>query len=441
MKKLFLFLLLVGFVACSDKNSDFGSQWVSVSTRNVIIDTCTVDISTGMLDSIQTSNGNSLFVGNFEDEYFGKTTAIGYFIFMPSHNDFVLSFDENNKERLFFDSLTMLMRMYPDFCGDTTQVMTFNVCQLKRRMELNDDGEFFAHNSFEYGEPLATYSFRPTPRRDGLIEFRMPDSLGIKMLQLLKENSDSINTLSLFERFQRGFALVPDPSVNQIISIENSDSTFALKLSYHTSGAVLKEEHVMYFSNNKEVQCNHFKYDRRGTPTENVTNKFDTEIPSIETDSCSFIHGFSGIYTRIKFPYLNEIQKIGTHGVVRSAKLYVYPKENSYGEGKYGELSGNISMYISNESNVNISEITDDSEEIDGSLIYDHELKKATHYEYDITSFIKSQIGVLETGKLSLQMIMGKYGGSTENVVISQQNRNLDYRIKLEIKYSVYNEK
>jgi hypothetical protein len=45
------------------------------------------------------------------------------------------------------------------------------------------------------------------------------------------------------------------------------------------------------------------------------------------------------------------------------------------------------------------------------------------------------------TSKSTLQMIVGKYGASTKNVVISQQDRNSDYKIKLEIKYSVYNEK
>ena len=84
---------------------------------------------------------------------------------------------------------------------------------------------------------------------------------------------------------------------------------------------------------------------------------------------------------------------------------------------------------------------TDKSEEIDGNLIFDKEIKKATRYEYDVTNFVKSQVGAMGTNKMSLQMIMSKYGGSTENVVISQQDRNADYRIRLEIKYSVYNEK
>ena len=38
-------------------------------------------------------------------------------------------------------------------------------------------------------------------------------------------------------------------------------------------------------------------------------------------------------------------------------------------------------------------------------------------------------------------MIVGKYGASVKNAVISQQDRNADYKIKLEIKYSIYNEK
>ena len=443
MKKLFLFLLLVGFAACSDNVSDFGSKWVSVSTRNVIIDTCTVNISTGMLDSVRTSNTENLFVGNFEDKFFGKTKAIGYFIFNTTTDNLDLSFDENNKERLFFDSLTMIMTHGPEFCGDTTKPMKFDVYQLAKRIEPNEDGEWYGHNSFKLGKKLISHTFNPWPTRRPSIEFRMPDSLGIKLLQLLKANSDTINSRNLFERFQKGFALVADESVNQILSFQNSDTTFVMKLYYHTSGDKPKEEHSLVFRNNPELQMNHFSHDRSGTPTADVTGKFDLEIPSTQTENCSYIQGLSGMYTRISFPHLNEIQKLGTHGTVAYAKLSIYPKEKSYGlENNYAELSNNVNMYISNEENVNMSVITDDSETIStGNLVIDRAHYKSTRYEYDVTEFIKGQIGAMGTSKQTLQMIVGRYGASVKNAVISQQDRNADYKIKLEIKYSIYNEK
>ncbi len=443
MKKLFLFLLLVGFVACSDNISDFGSKWVSVSTRNIIIDTCTINISTGMLDSVRTSNSENIFVGNFEDKYFGKTKSVGYFIFSPTTDDLRLSFDENNKERLYFDSLTMILTHGLEFCGDTTKPMKFDVYQLENRIEPNEDGEWYAHNSFKLGKKMASHEYTPGPQRRRTIEFRMSDSLGIKILHMLKTKSDTASSQNLFERFQKGFALVADESVNQILSFQNADTTFALKLYYHTSGDKPREEHSLIFRNYPELQMNHFYHDRSGTPTANVTGKGDVEIPSTNTENCSYIQGLSGMYTRISFPYLNEIQKLGTHGIVSSARLYIYPAEKSYGhEHNFAELSNNVALYISNESNVNMSVITDENEKIStGNLIIDRLSYKSTRYEYDVTEFIKDQVGAMGTSKSTLQMIVGKYGASTKNVVISQQDRNSDYKIKLEIKYSVYNEK
>ena len=58
MKKLiylsFFHVLAVVLLACRDDNSELGHSLVETSFRNVFVDTCSVDISTILLDAMLT---------------------------------------------------------------------------------------------------------------------------------------------------------------------------------------------------------------------------------------------------------------------------------------------------------------------------------------------------------------------------------------------------
>lgn len=56
MKKLLysLIIMIAVICACQDENSELGQSLVSSSFYNVYVDTCTVDISTILMDSIET---------------------------------------------------------------------------------------------------------------------------------------------------------------------------------------------------------------------------------------------------------------------------------------------------------------------------------------------------------------------------------------------------
>lgn len=64
MKKLLysLIIMIAAICACQDENSELGQSLVSSSFYNVYVDTCTVDISTILMDSIETRGGQYLSV-------------------------------------------------------------------------------------------------------------------------------------------------------------------------------------------------------------------------------------------------------------------------------------------------------------------------------------------------------------------------------------------
>lgn len=61
MKKLLysLIIMIAAICACQDENSELGKSLVDSSFYNIYVDTCTVDISTILMDSIET-RGDSI---------------------------------------------------------------------------------------------------------------------------------------------------------------------------------------------------------------------------------------------------------------------------------------------------------------------------------------------------------------------------------------------
>ena len=54
--------LLIGFVlmaysffSCYDTQNSFGEDWVETAFRNVLVDTCTVSVTSSVIDSVETN--------------------------------------------------------------------------------------------------------------------------------------------------------------------------------------------------------------------------------------------------------------------------------------------------------------------------------------------------------------------------------------------------
>lgn len=432
------YCLAASLISCDSHGFEMGDNWVNESTRTIVIDTCTVQLSTVMLDSLPTSGGSHIFVGSYRDEYFGSSTAASYLTF-----DCVDSFgyDDNidNKRKIRFDSLTVMMTYDSLYYGDTTQLMTLRLHRLKEQVELDDNGYLYGHSSFAYDPvPIASKSFRPKPTSKRTIEIRMPDELGREFLDKLQEGDEIMTNTEKFVKYFNGLVVTADESSKAIIGFKSGDST-RMRLYYHII-AENREDYTADFTQDQSLQFTRMTHDRSGTPLQEISRN-KKEIISAQTGNKAFIQGMAGLYTKIEFPHLNKIMELGAYGNIIGAMLYIYPVKGSYGGKTYAPLPDSVVMYVSNELNVTTGAITNNNEELQiGNLNIDDNFNEDTYYEYDITEFIKDQLGKFGIYKSNLQMIVSDYGNSLNNIVIGNQNLGKN-NVKLIIKYSIYDDK
>ena len=108
-----LWLLATGLGACVDENSHLGHTLVDSSFYNVYVDTCTVDISTVLEDSIVTQGDSICQIGHCQDEAWGKVTATYYAEYST------VNFTPYEEYSYALDSLVLVMRQSGHYWGDT----------------------------------------------------------------------------------------------------------------------------------------------------------------------------------------------------------------------------------------------------------------------------------------------------------------------------------
>ena len=431
------------FIGCSDAYMEIGDNWLEVNSRVITIDTCSVDVSSVLLDSIVTSGGNSKYAGSRQSSYWGRTTMSTYMTFKMTE-DYEDTSTPEYSERIIFDSLTLYLLPDSTFCGDTMQQMRLMAYRLSEQLELNDDEELYAHSEFPYASsPLADKTFSPHPLRGRAVELRLSDELGNELLDKVMDGDADTEDDEAFQSWFKGLLLTSGDPAGSILGFHGKDTLCMMKLYYRSQDYAEPEEHVLEFQLDTTYMFTHVEHDFSGTSLEQLTDR-NEELSSTETGNLAFASGMLGIYTKIGFPYLNNLRSIGTHCKAASAELIVYPKAGSYCKANYSSLPPAMNLYVSDENNISTGgAITDSSGETlqTGSLTYDDMLfPENTYYTYDITDFINDQFGKIGVNRNFLQMIDPDYGYTLDELVIADRYSEEECRIKMVIKLAVYDE-
>lgn len=173
---------------CTSQYMEIGNNWISTNERVVMIDTCSVDISSIRIDSVQTSGGNAVYAGCRESPYWGRTDISSYLTFKATE-DYEDSSTPEYEERIIFDSLTLYMVPDSTFCGDTLLPMTYQVYRLSETVEPDDDNVLYSHHEFSFNPaPVAEKTFYPHPFRGRAVEIRLSDELGEEISSTLTGN-------------------------------------------------------------------------------------------------------------------------------------------------------------------------------------------------------------------------------------------------------------
>lgn len=429
--KFFLLNAVVFLSACYDEESTYGKEWVTSAFRNVTIDTSTVVTTAVLIDSLETSGKNLVLVGRYTHPCWGSITATSY---LPYSRP---SYTTDSEEKVALDSLVFRLAYTGRFIGDTTQVQSFSIHRLTEKISLTDAGYLYNHSSFSYEtEPLTSYRFRPKPSSPDTLDIRLPDALGEDLLTRFHSGDEAVSS-DRFEEYFKGLVLVPDAgNSHSVLTFAVTDSLASMILYYHIENE-WNEQRQLLFSPSATSQFNSITHDRSGTAMEEYPTR-DVEIPSGALDNRSLLFGGLGWYTRLEFPYLNDLLQQGKQVQVESALLKIYPEPGTYSASN--ALPDSIYLYIADENNVVTEAVTDYlGEEVQaGVLVKDETFQENTYYYFDVTQFMSEELGAFGMYKHNLQLVLheGDYTSTLRNLTFSDQGGRSP--IVLQLIYKIY---
>lgn len=433
-----LFLLWICLAAtgsllqsCYDESNTYGNGLTDSSFRNISIDSSTVTVTALLIDSLETSGKGLVMLGEYKHPVWGQVSASGY---IPYNRP---SYGIDIDSKVVLDSL-MLVFCYTGYSiGDTLQPMSFDVHKLTDKIRLGDNGYLYNTSSFGYeATPLASHSFRPRPNSSEKVEVRLPDEMGEDFLSRFHSRDNQVSE-ELFEDFFKGLVVIPEGVGNEsLVSLQVADSSAMLVLHFH----ILDEqenEQTLTFTPNTSTQFNHYEHDRSGTAMEPYPAG-QKEISSSSLDNRGVLFGGLGWYSRLEFPFLNNILMQGEKVTIESAMLKIYPEPGTF-DGT-NALPDSIFLYIADENNVITDAVTDYlGEEVQsGTLVRDDTHDENTYYYFDVTDFMQQELGAFGMYKHNLQLMFGEesYTKTFRNLTFSDQQGRAP--IVLQLIYKVY---
>jgi hypothetical protein len=286
----------------------------------VFTDTVTVKTSTVLIDSVQSSNGAYLLVGQYNDPYFGKITAKSFFALSP--RPVAHDFGSNPQ----FQKLTMVL--YKQYAyGDTTRSQTVYVHKVAE--PIVKDGRYYSFESKAIDPtPLGSKTFAAKDIFGRVVEIDLSDSFRDEIVSLL-QSTDSL-TQEQLDGVLNGLALVPDAGDDAAI------------LGFSASSALLSFLRLEYLDDNgdtqyyyigvrpasittgetapKAVRFNQVTADRSGTALAGVG--LYEPVPETSLGNAAYMQGLLGVGTKIEFPYLAEFHKLGLIAINQAYLLF-----------------------------------------------------------------------------------------------------------------------
>lgn len=380
---LVLALLLV---SCNEESSIGADFFEEESFEIFVVDSLTLEVSTVLFDSVETINDDRLLVGFHEDADFGKVLAIPFLQFnlgTPPTLD---------PDFTSFDSLTLVLRYDGYFFYDTSQIQTLSVNRLTEEFEADEDtGELYNHSIFEYSPtPLGTLSFRPRPQKQGELEIRLDDDLGIEILTKIIEEEEDVEDTEKFYEYLRGMALLPGTNVSRAILGFTSEAE--LRLHYTNNTDLPTTQETIIFSLGGSY-FNHIQGDRTGTFIEALTDSVESLNTSLSNHE-AYLQGGTATAVRVEIPNLKKMLEANESFIISGATLVIYPILDNLSEQPYLPSSLPVD-WVDGDNEIFYSQSS-------ASLNTDDEFGRDTNYELDVADFLNYQFALEELNENAL---------------------------------------
>lgn len=458
MKKIkcFVFLSFLAFLSsCNSgvfEEHEIGESLIDKSTEVLLIDTFTIESYTVKLDSVITSGGSSARVGQYQDDFFGKVRSEFYGI-VDYGNGFSLSRNtEGTIIPVEFDSLVFITYFDKTFYGDTLKEQSISLHKVIEEMDFADgESSLFGHNTFDYEDKvLGELSFKAHPNsfdNKELYGIRVPmdDELGEKIISMAMDANDTLTNSTKWRRFFEGIVLKPgDDDDAAMLTFKTGDTLMKMRLYYsnlegeNTNVALYHDFPVK----SDPLNFSNYTSDKSTTPQDlgRIVERTE-ELSSELTDNLAFVQGGIGFITKIKIPYVEELNTLGLTGGILKAELVFYPKDGSY-DNKIFKVPNlqPFNIYTTNADNMALGAVinpTTNGPEV-SKYNYISENPDESYFSLDITSYVNDilLLGQDYDDALLLSLPLEGLGNSMERIVIDNDPES-DFRIRLKTTYVV----
>ena len=428
--KTIIYPLLVFLIAVSCENDPdtlpFGKEIMKPSSRLVMIDTCSIDMSTVVFDSIQTSGRNLLLAGIYNDSRLGKITAKSYFqIGFPRRYSI-------DKQELF-DSISLIITYNGYSYGDTTIMQNIAVNRLAEKLIIKDQNYLYNTSSFDYDPiPLGEINFYPRPSRKEKIAISLDHAFGQEIFDYINEAQDDEFKDDEFNNFLKGLVIVPGETTgNSIIGYAVDDTSLCIKLYTHIVEAEQSIREIVFPVTNTKLQFNQITCDWNNNVIFN-NHMQKNAIPASETDNMTFIHAGLGMFTKMSFPTLPSLVEFQNGALIR-AILYFKP---AFGANMDLPGARNFAIYHTGRNNSLDAQLTySDGTAIQPILNVDELYNEETWYSFDITDHMIYELSdrYIDPGKaLSISFSSTVISNSVDQLLVGGAgNKIIEPRLEL----------
>ncbi len=395
-KHLFIisFLIVTLCYSCGDQSLDeistpMGEEYIDGDAGIMMLDTFSVELSTVILDSVETTNTGVALVGSFFDEDFGQMDADAVFrVTTPGR----ISLDEDD----IYDSIEFCIKYNDYYLGDTTLTHSFTVEEIEsdleqmrtdRKVDGSNYNSFYNTTTVTSKRVLGEYTAIPKVTDADTIKIPLDDELGRELFELFREDDDNITSTSKFYDYFKGLVLRTNKDINQSVIGYNVSDSCCMKILYHrTMDERVDKEIVFKVESSSNYQFNSIAIDRTGSKLPQIPNQ-DEKIISSDTDDKCFLQGGTGMYVKIDFPGLKRVETLPALNQIIKAEVVFVPLDKI--EDKYNDLPSYLTVYESNTQN-EIKSVILSSSGTDYSYmyLYDNSINESDeeYYKVDITS-------------------------------------------------------
>ncbi|MBD1259043.1 DUF4270 family protein [Maribacter polysiphoniae] len=423
-----LLCCLVLCVSCSTDNlndSDFeaGVTFTDSNIRVLQLDTLTIKLSTMKFDSIVTSQGSRMLIGEYSDPIFGHVKSSSFVEMLPS--SYTIDTDAE------YDSIVFILRYDNYYYNDTLAQNTIHIKELNEKLSPEDDSDFYNSSSIGFDEEdLGTLTYTPRPLGTDSLQVRLSDAFGLDLFENLQDKKLT-NYDEFVNRFN-GLTLRPDEHDNGTVLGFSLASD--MRLYYSIDGETESVQYYTDFTINTSTSpipfFNQIAADGGSAYLQGFTDN-EVILESGDADNQSFIQSGIGITTRIEFPYLKSVKDIQGEGTLLDATLRIRPKEASYNDNLI--LKDTLAVYLVDQNN-DLSEQTS----MQAILNRDNQEFNDIYYEIPISSYLE---GLLETdmdNTDALILLPYNYNSTVDRFVLDVDSDNEG--TQLELIYAIYDE-